>query len=127
MTEKSKKRELDITYEPDPTKKNIDYMFQRLVTALIASTGFTLYEKSHVEFKAILEKVMNWIINYANTKDLSLINWNEFIEVRQKLFELDSKYLLKDGCYAEEAYEWTLQLQILLEKLIKERDGKYAI
>ena len=70
---------------------------------------------------------MNWIVNYANTKDLSLINWNEFIKVRQKLFELDSKYLPIDGCYADEAYEWSLKLQILLEKLIKERNEKYVI
>lgn len=127
MNKLPEKRELSITYEPTPTKKNIDYMFQRLVTPLIASTGFNLYEESHGEFKAILEKVMTWIVNYANTEDLSLINWNEFIEIRQKLFELDSKYLPQDGCYAEEAYEWSLQLQILLEKLIKERNDEYTV
>lgn len=112
---------LTITYESIPTRANINYVFQKLVTSIIASTGFDLYEESHQEFKQILNTVMKWIVDYVNTENLNSIDFNEFIIIRQQLFELDSKYLPIDGRYAEEAYEWALQLQVLLEKSYKER------
>ncbi len=114
---------LTITYEAFPTKENINYAFQKLVTPIIAATGYKPYQESQQDFKQILDTVTDWIILYANTNDLSKINWDEFINIRQRLFDLDSKYLPLDGCYAEEAYEWAIQLQVLLEK--SNKGGNY--
>ncbi len=108
------------TYEPIPTKKNIEYAFQRLVTPIEFAIDFKPYEESKKEFEEILDTIKKWIIIYTNTNDLNQINWEQFIEIRQQLFELDSKYLPSDGFYAEDAYEWALQLQVLIEKSIKE-------
>jgi dihydrodipicolinate reductase len=40
-----------ITYEANPTKENINYAFQKLVTPIIAATGYKAYQESHQEFK----------------------------------------------------------------------------
>lgn len=119
-------KEYTFVYEPVPTIKNVEYVFQRLLLSVIESTGFIPYEKSQDEYKKIAPIIIKWVIDYANTKDLLRIDWDEFIYIRQQLFELDSKNLSVEGLYAEEAYEWMLQLQILLEK-IRKGDGKNGI
>ena len=119
-------KEYTFVYKPVPTINNVEYVFQRLLLSVIESTGFQPYEKSHDEYKKIASIIIKWVIEYANTKDLLRINWDEFVYIRQQLFELDSNNLSVDGLYAEEAYEWMLQLQILLEK-IKKGDCKNGI
>ena len=119
-------KEYTFVYEPIPTINNVEYVFQRLLLSVIESTGFQPYEKSHDEYKKIAPIIIKWVIEYANTKDLLLINWDEFVYIRQQLFKLDSNNLSVDGLYSEEAYEWILQLQILLEK-IKKGDCKNGI
>lgn len=110
------KNKLIINYEPNLTEKNIEYVFQRLLFSIVSASGFELYTESMNEFDKILNIVKKWIVIYANTKDISKIDWNEFVLVRQQLFELDSRYISVDGFYAAECYEWILQLQVLLEK-----------
>ena len=127
MAENDNESALTITYESNPTEKNIDYAFQRLLFPVIAGTGFEPYKESRQEFTQILNTIMNWVVIYANSKDLTQIKWDEFIEIRQQLFDLDSKYLPAAGYYAEDAYEWALQFQVLLEKKIKEKDGKNGL
>lgn len=106
-------------YDANPTNENITYVFERLITPIAVATNFTPYKKSWEQFENILKTVAKWMITYDTTKDLLQINFEEFIKVRQQLFDLDSKYLPEDGFYAEDAYEWILQLQILIEKLKK--------
>ncbi len=105
------------TYNTNPTKENITYAFQRLITPLVIATYFKPYKESWDKFNKVLHIVVNWAIIYDDTNDLSKIDFNQFKEIRQQLFELDSLYLSADGLYAEEAYEWFLQLQILLENI----------
>lgn len=109
-------------YEPKLTNDNIEYVFQRLIFSIIASIVFENYTESKIKFENIFNIVKKWTYIYVNTKNLSKIDWNEFVLVRQQLFELDSKYMSVDEFYAAECYEWILQLQILLEKIRERND-----
>lgn len=115
------KNKLVVYYEPNLTNENIEYVFQRLIFSITAATFFENYKYSKEQFNKILDIIRNWLAIYINTKSISKIDFNEFISIRQQLFELDSKYISCDGFYAAECYEWILQLQILLEKS-KERN-----
>jgi len=99
-----------------PIKKNIEVVFQKLIFSLASASGYKEYEKSHQDLKHILDVVINWIIIYSNTKDLNQINKRVIINIKQRLFELDGEYLLKDEWYIQQAYEWLLQLELLIEK-----------
>jgi len=107
------------TYEPNPTDENITYAFEQIITPIAIATNFIPYKKSWKHFEEILKKVTKWAIIYDTTKDLLKVDFEEFINIRQQLFELDSEFLPEDGLYVEKAYEWVLQLQILIEKLKK--------
>lgn len=113
---KDSRNKLIIYYEPEITEKNIEYVFQRLIFSITASFFYEGYKYSKEQFNAILDIVKKWLAIYVNTKNIAKINWNEFVFVRQQLFELDSKYINIDVFYAAECYEWILQLQVLLEK-----------
>lgn len=104
-------------YEPIPTEKNIEYIFQRLIFAVIEASNYEPYKTTRPEWEKILEIITKWLSIYINDKNLLEINWDEFLEIKEQLFQFDSKYLSADGLYAEEAYEWILQLEIILEKL----------
>lgn len=113
--------ELNITYNAIPNKENIYYAFQRLISSLAISTIFEPYKESHEEFNEILKVVCNWAIDYDKNYDLTRISLDEVKNVSDMLFELDNKYLSKEGLYVEDAYEWILQIEILLEKSIIEK------
>lgn len=106
----------DFVYEPVYNTKNIDYAFQKLLFSLTESINFREYVESKNEFQEILEVINKWINNYVNNNERLEIDKNEFENVKKRLFELDNKYLNIDGLYAEECYEWILQLEILMMK-----------
>jgi len=118
----NKKNKLIIYYEPRLTNENIEYVFQRLIFSITAASFLENYKCSKEQFNKILDIIRKWLAIYINKKSISEIDMNEFIFVRQQLFELDSKYISTDGFYAAECYEWILQLQILLEKSNERND-----
>lgn len=103
-------------YKPIPTEQNIEYAFERLLLPIVESANYGEYKESHDKYNSILLIIIKWISSYVNTKTLKNIELNEFYEIKQQLFELDNKYLSFNELYAEEAYEWILQLQIIIEK-----------
>jgi hypothetical protein len=103
-------------YEPIYNTKNIEFVFQKLLFSLIESINFKEYIDSKEEFQEILEVINKWINNYVNNNEILEIDKNEFENVKKRLFELDNKYLNIDGLYAEECYDWILQLEILMMK-----------
>ncbi len=107
------------TYEPLPTEKNIEYALQRLLLALVESANYDEYSDSQNEYKMIIDRVINWIKIYVNEKDFKRINIKEVLEIRDQLYDLDNKYLSKNGLYAEDSYERILQFQIIVEKYLK--------
>ncbi len=111
-----KNNEFIIKYTASATKENINYVFERLITPLAIATAFEPYKESWSSFENVLKIVTSWAIVYDQTKDLSKINLNEFKHVDDVLYHLDDKYLNKDGLYAEEAYEWLIQLSIIIKK-----------
>ncbi len=106
-------------YEPNPIEKNIEFAFQKLIFSVTASANYNCYKETENEWKDILKIINKWLNIYVNTKNLSKINPKEFNIIQEKLFELDSKYLQESSLYAEDAYEWIIQLKILLEKISK--------
>lgn len=108
-------------YKPIATEENIEYAFQKLILAVMESMIYKPYAEDAHEYKNILMIIFQWLTDFVNNKNLKSINYNEFKNVQQKLFELDNKYLNADGLYAEDAYEWILQLEIILSKYNKEK------
>lgn len=104
-------------YEPVPTEKNIEYIFQRLIFAVIGASNYEPYKSTQSKWKEILKIIEEWLSIYINSKKLLEINLDEFKKIKQQLFEFDNEYLSTEGLYAEDAYEWILQLEIILEKL----------
>jgi len=102
--------------------EKVDYTFQRLITSIAIASIYEPYKDSQKEFKEVLNIIIKWNINYDKTKDLSVIKLDEFKSVDKILYELDGKYLDSEGLYAEEAYEWILQLEILIQQFLKEKN-----
>lgn len=111
------RKKYNFVYEPIPTNLNIEYIFQRLIFAVLESFNYEPYKSTKKEWKEVLVVVIKWLSIYINSKDLLKIDQNEFNSIKKQLFEFDSMYLSVEGLYAEEAYEWILQLEIILEKL----------
>lgn len=109
-------KDLRIIYDATPTYNNVCYIFQRLITSLSVATSFKPYKGSWKEFEEVLDIVKQWMIIYDKSKDLNSINTGEVEKIHDILYNLDSKYLACDGLYAEDAYEWILQLKIILKK-----------
>ena len=112
MYEKNQRKVLYSIYESIPSEENINYAFEKLIMPLTASTGYKYYEDVHNDFQEILKIVSNWLIIYVNTLNLNNINIEEFNDVKTKLFELYEKNL--GGYYIQDAYEWILQLELLI-------------
>jgi len=119
---KEKNRILNIKYEVIPTKENVDYAFQRLITNLVIATKFKEYQKSWQEFEEILNIVSKWAIIFDKTKSLQNIDLNELKYVENKLYDLDGEYLSIDGLYAEDAYIWIGQIQVLVNKSYENKE-----
>jgi len=119
---KEKNRILNIKYEVIPTKENVDYAFQRLITNLVIATKFKEYQKSWQEFEEILNIVSKWAIIFDKTKILQNIDLNELKYVENKLYDLDGEYLSIDGLYAEDAYIWIGQIQVLVNKSYENKE-----
>lgn len=116
-----------IIYEPIPTPHNIDYAFQRLLFALVESANYKEYENSKSDYEKILQIVIKWISDYINHNEILNIDEKEFYFIKEQLYHLDNMYLSSDGLYAEESYEWMIQLEILITKQNKKEadsDGK---
>lgn len=116
-------KELHITYSAIPTYENVSYAFERLITPITIATSFEPYRDSWEQFKVVLNIVKKWVIIYDKTKDLTKIDMKELKKVDDILYELDGKYLSTEGLYAENAYIWLGQIQILIKKTLNERDG----
>ena len=110
--------DLVINYNTNPTNDNIYYAFQRLITPLSIATKFEPYKESWNEINDILNKIIEWSIEYDKNKDLSIINQADIKSIIDELYDLDGKYLSEDGLYMEEAYEWILQLKNILNNYI---------
>ncbi len=108
--------ELQIIYKPIPTEENIEYVFQKIVVSLIFSKGFNKYSESAKDFEKLLNTVISWLEIYSNSKKLKHIQFNDFKNVKDILFNLDEKYMLVEEWYAQQAYEWLLQLEVLITK-----------
>lgn len=104
-------------YEPIPTDENIEYVFQRILVSLILSKGYIPYQKHHQQFKDTLNIIMSWIEIYSNTKNLTHIDQNLYQKTEDLLSEIDQKYILENQWYAQQSYEWFLQLGILIKKM----------
>ena len=48
---------------------------------------------------------------------------DEIKEVECILYDLDGKYLSTEGLYAENAYIWLGQIQVLIKKTLNERNN----
>lgn len=116
MNEKKQKLTLHIEYDAIPNRENINYAFQRLITNLAIATKFKPYQKSWNEFSRGLDLVTKWAIIYDQTKNLTQIDLEEIKKVDDILYDLDGMYLSTEGLYAEEAYEWLLQIDVLVKK-----------
>ena len=108
--------ELIIKYNANLTYKEVCYAFQRLIFSLAMATSYDEYSEDKEELNNILNTVKKWFIMYNESKNLSLVSLNELEVIEKKLYDLDGKYLSSNGLYCEEAYEWILQLQILIKK-----------
>lgn len=116
-------KELYITYSAIPTYENVSYAFERLITPITIATSFEPYKDSWKQFNIVLDIIKKWAIIYDTTKDLTKIDVNEIKKVDDILYELDSKYLSIEGLYAENAYIWLGQIQVLIKKSLNERNN----
>lgn len=115
---KGNSKELHITYRSIPTYENVSYAFERLIIPITIATSFEPYRDSWEQFNIVLDIVKKWVIIYDTTKDLTKIDVNEIKKVDSILYELDGKYLSTEGLYAENAYIWFGQIQVLIKKAL---------
>lgn len=116
-------KELHITYSAIPTYENVSYAFERLITPITIATSFEPYKDSWEQFNIVLDIIKKWVIIYDKTKDLTKIDVDEIKEVECILYDLDGKYLSTEGLYAENAYIWLGQIQVLIKKALNERNN----
>lgn len=110
-------KKLIIKYEPKNEKKNIDYIFQKLITSLAMAFKSVIYIDDRDEIKYICDNLIEMAIIYDETKNLQKIDFKELELLESKLYDLDGKYLSSNGLYMEEAYEWVLQLITVYKKI----------
>lgn len=120
--ENLKNNDLMIIYNAEPKKQNVFYAFQRLITALSIASKYDVYQKDSELVKRILDVVIDWAIKYEETANLECILPDEIADIKQKLYNLDGKYLSEKGLHFEEAYEWIIQLGVLIKNYNMEDD-----
>ena len=100
-------------YEPLNSPKNIDIIFQKIVYNLIECISFEEYSESKKKFEEILVKVRQWIADYVNNFEVLNINSDELENVRKDIEDLDNYYIMHNGLYVEDLYEWMIQLCVV--------------
>lgn len=101
-----KNEKLMITYETIPTEKNIDYMFQRLVSAIVISRQYKPYQNYWQDYQKLLDIITEWIGVYYNNHDLTKIYVNQINEVDSLITDLKFDCLGIDTRYIEEIDIW---------------------
>ncbi len=115
-------RKLIIEYDANYNDREINYMFQRLITPLAIGSKFEPYKEDHSLITETLNQIIEWAISYEDERTLSFIDNTTLKKYSDILYDLDGKYLSTKGIYMEDAYIWIEQLEVLAreEKNINE-------
>lgn len=112
--------------EKQTTYENIKECFFYIIGYINMILQYQSYNESFDEYRNILLIVTKWMINYEESRDISLINHVELLEIYKKLDNLQTKYTCnvnmgKESELSDYVLNWMWDLMYLRKSYIENR------